>query len=748
MPELQATQRGGKGGIGSIGRGGGGGYQVVGWFYLADLLLAIGEGPIQGVACVYKNRSVVDFATMGITLFQGTDVQTNFSYIDTKYPGKGLAYRHTAYMGAPQYNLGESAALGSVNFEILGRYYGSSFNGLDADPALIIEDFLSNPICGANFPVDEISYGDLMGDTGDSSVQTYCTAMGIAMSPNLNQFEPANSVLERWLGIINTAPFVSQGKLRMVPYGDENVSGNGATWIAPIDVVADLSEDDFVLISDDQEPVEVHLVDPIALPSVLRAEVLERGTNATPNQYQPQTVEARDMGSIVGGPNRVASGDAMHEICDVQMGAMIVQTKLQRARYAQNRYTWYLDWSWVRLDPMDIVTLTSERIGFDKKKVRIREIESDDSGLLKLVAEEFIQGISTPGPNPSVGTIATMDNTSDPSDPVNYVLIYEPPSAYTNSRNGGIPQIWFGATGGIGSVPDENWGGAYVHASIDGGVTYTQIGKITAPIAHGTLTSNLALATGWDTTSTLAVDLSASGRPLDTITDGTAQAGGNLSLVGSELLTFATATLTGVNTYDVTRMSRGFYTTTAALHLSGADFAQLDNTVKLDLPTEYIGTPMKFKFQSFNKYGEAVQDISTCVAYDYTPTGIGNGGVQVTNSSQTITVPAGGSSFFSTLVIPANAILLAVKTENISAITGNPNLTGYKIDPEFESNGATNTPSGEFGSNTLANAAVVNTSTSSQQWQVNSRIKFTANGTPSPTFSTGSVKVTITYMVV
>lgn len=721
--------------------------QIVGWFYLADLLLAIGEGPIYDIGCVYKGQSVYTFSAMGLTLFKGTDTQAPFSYITSKFPGKSLAYRHTAYIGCPQYNLGESAALGSLNMEILGRYFGSSFNGEDADPALMITDFLTNPICGAQFPSSELSFSDLLGEDGDSSVQTYCTAMGIALSPNLNQFEPANSVLDRWLGLMNCAPFVSQGKLRIVPYGDENVTGNGVTWIAPIDVVADLDEDNFALLTDDQEPVEITLADPVTLPSVLRAEVLHRGENFTPNQYQPQIVEARDMGSIVGNPNRVASSDSMHEVCDIQMGAMIVQTKLQRARYLQNSLEFFLDWSWIDLDPMDIVSITSSRLGFSQKLVRIRKIESDDSGMLKFTAEEFIQGICTPGPNPSASTISTSGNTAVDAEPVNNVLIYEPPVGYTGPKNGGVAQIWFGATGGIGSTLDPNWGGCYVHGSLDGGVSYTQIGKIVAPMAHGILISSVPSVTGWDTTSTMSVDMASSGQELETITDISAQAGGNLALVNNELLCFSTATLIGTNQYAVTRMQRGFYGTTPASHSVGANFAQLDNTLKMNLPTDYIGKSMKFKFQSFNRYGEGLQDLATCVAYSYTPSGTGNGNMRLSTISETVTLSAGSTFATTTEKIPAGAILLAVKTENLSAISGNADLTGYSVDPSFEANGTPFVaPTYEFGLQNLVSGNIVNTAVASKQWQVDSTIRLTADGTPSPIFGSGSVKVTLTYL--
>ena len=69
-------------------------------------------------------------------------------------------------------------------------------------------------------------------------------------------------------------------------------------------------------------------------------------------------------------------------------------------------------------------------------------------------------------------------------------------------------------------------------------------------------------------------------------------------------------------------MQRGFAATGGAAHAIGASFARLDGAVvKIDLPSNWVGVPLYFKFQSFNVFGAGVQDLSTCVVYVYTPTG-------------------------------------------------------------------------------------------------------------------------------
>ena len=75
-------------------------------------------------------------------------------------------------------------------------------------------------------------------------------------------------------------------------------------------------------------------------------------------------------------------------------------------------------------------------------------------------------------------------------------------------------------------------------------------------------------------------------------------------------------------------MYRGLYGSAASAHGAGTPFALLANAnmFKFTLPTStsLIGQTVYFKFQSFNLYGSATQDISTCTAYPYTVTGLGS----------------------------------------------------------------------------------------------------------------------------
>jgi hypothetical protein len=684
---------GGKGGLFSS--------PTTGYNYSADVIMALCEGPISGIGYVWRDQSTYTLSALGLGLFEGTTPQTVWSYLATNYPTQALAYQGTAYVCAANYQLGGSADIGNHNFEVIGALAGTGINGIDADPSQVIYDFLTNAQYGAGFAAGSINLSTLYGAGGDASLQTYCTAMGIAISPLMSSPEQASSILTRWLQICNTAAVWSGGELKFIPYGDVAISsgnvvktlstpvpipaqksdgtypppavvvcaaanfvsdggvvytftGAALTYIgaaaptsagkygispagtylfhiadngSPVTITATvnnprtytpnltpvyaLTDFDFVDEDGKKDPVQAQRADPFSLPTIQRIECLSRS-----NQYGSTPVEARDQSQIELYGARVGSTIQAHEICDeIVIGPVVAQTILQRQLYVRTHFMFKLSWEYCLLDPMDIVAITDANLGLSAYPVRIVTIEEDDKGLLTVTAEELVAGVSTPGANPSNGATAYVLNPSAAAGAINPPLIYEPPPSLTNN----IAQVWVGASGAAGS----NWGGAFVWASVDNS-TYSQIGTISQPLRQGVLTANLASASGWDTTHTLALDMSESGGALTGTSAASAQAGATLSLVDGELLAYQNATLTGTNAYALTDLQRGLAGTLPAAHLTGAPFARLDSAVvSYDLPSTWIGVPLYFKFQSFNAFGAGLQDLSTCAAYSYTPSGAG-----------------------------------------------------------------------------------------------------------------------------
>jgi hypothetical protein len=215
IPQQSGGGGGGKGGI-----FGGGSGTTTGYNYSASVILALCEGPVIGINQIWRGQSTYTLAGLGLSLFPGTTPQTVWSYLATAYPSQALAYQGTAYVCAANYNLSDSATLDNHNFEVQSFRYGTGANGVDGDPALIVSDFLTNAQYGIGFPGGSIDATTLFGAGGDASFQTYCAAIGLALSPALTDQEQASSILGRWLELTNTAAVWSGGVLKLIPYGD------------------------------------------------------------------------------------------------------------------------------------------------------------------------------------------------------------------------------------------------------------------------------------------------------------------------------------------------------------------------------------------------------------------------------------------------------------------------------------------------------------------------------------------------
>ena len=160
---------------------------------------------------------------LGLGSFHGTTPQERLAVSWLRSTRTTLSpIRGRPIVWAGGYNLGDTASIGNHNFEIYGPLAGTGANGIDADPALVIQDFLTNAQYGCGFNPASIDGGSLFANP--DSFQAYCRAMGYAFSPALTSQEQASSILTRWLQIFSTAAVWSGGLLKFIPYGDTAIS--------------------------------------------------------------------------------------------------------------------------------------------------------------------------------------------------------------------------------------------------------------------------------------------------------------------------------------------------------------------------------------------------------------------------------------------------------------------------------------------------------------------------------------------
>lgn len=609
VPHYSST-RTGKGGIFSAGNSN----QLSGYTYQSALLLGLCEGPIKGLVTAYNGQSVSDPYDLVDGSLPGTSPQRPWSYLLARHPQRALGYGGTALAYAANFDLGSSASIGSLAFEVSARLSdGGAANGVDADPSAIIYDFLTNAQYGVGFPADSIDATSLFGGSGDGSYQTYCLAHGLALSPALIDQEAANAVLSRWLELTNATAVWSGGRLRILPFGDDSLSsvvagGATVTYQPSASILYDLNDDDFIGDAS-ADPLIVTRRDPYSAPNVVVLEVLDRA-----NQYSATSVEARDQGAVEQYGLRPATTLTAHEICDLSVAATAGQLVLQRGLYVRNTYAFKLSWLHCLLEPMDIVTLTDESLGLIRTPVRIVEIAEDHDGLLSVIAEEYPGQIGTAvASSPESAANEPLNRAVAPS-PVNVPFILEPPPELT----GGTAQIWLGLSGGTKGVVDPNWGGAVVFVSLDGS-SYTRVGTVSGATKQGRLAS--ALPPPGASSSDAQIDFSQSGATLGSSGDR------RMIAIESEIVGFNTATLTSTWTYSLGGLARRLYGLQGGGHAAGAPVLVLDSAVfTYNLPEAYIGHQLWLKFASFNIFGKSMQDLATCVAYPFTPLGGGRVG--------------------------------------------------------------------------------------------------------------------------
>lgn len=112
------TGSGGKGGLaGAAGKGSGNQYA-----YYADVILGVGEGPIQDFGQAWASKTPTTISALGLTAFLGAYPQAAWGYVTTNYPTEARPYTGLAYLAEASYQLGSAAELPQHTFEVYGFY--------------------------------------------------------------------------------------------------------------------------------------------------------------------------------------------------------------------------------------------------------------------------------------------------------------------------------------------------------------------------------------------------------------------------------------------------------------------------------------------------------------------------------------------------------------------------------------------------------------------------------------------------
>ena len=528
----------------------------------------------------------------------GATVTINYAAFNQSEPFQALGYTGLAYVAVANYQLGTSPHLSNHNLEVFGVYSNSVAGQKDADPSLVVAYLLTDPYNGAGFPSSRL--GDL------SNYQNYCLASNLLISPFYDQQQQAASMLTE-IAVATNSEFVwANGVLTLVPYGDQIVTANGKTYTPPSAPLYDLTDSDFIY-ADGSDPVQLSVRAQSDAINSVKIEIANRAI-----QYNPDPVEAKDQAAIDMFGLRQNSATQAHIFADKGMATTSAQLQLQRQQI-YNTYSFTVDQRYIRLDPMDLVTLTDSKMGLVRQWVRIKEIKENDDGTLSMLAEEYMQGTGSAATYSYQTAGGFLANYNASPGNVNPPMFLEPTAQLAEAL-----EVWCAASGG------PLWGGCDVYVSNDN-QTYANLGRINGPARMGLLSNSLATITPAptgqtiDSTNTLAVDITQSRAQLLSGTQQEALNYSTLCYVDGEYLSYQTAQLTAAGKYNLSYLVRGAYASPIGAHAAGTNFIRLDDGIfRIPFTQDKIGQTIFIKFLSFNLYGGGIQSLSDVTPASYT----------------------------------------------------------------------------------------------------------------------------------
>ena len=573
------------------GGGKGGASFVAGYSYTTSVQIGLCDNQIFDVLASWENKTKCPNPS-NVDTSIGMVGQSPWAYLTSRHPEAALSYPGLAWAAIANGNLGQTPSLPSMSFEVKTITAGAG-GSMDASPVDVVKDIMDS----SGFPADRI--GNL------SAYTDFVFSYGLFISPVIDQQQRAGDHLDKIFEMTCSAPFFSEGKLKVVPYGDTAKDGNGRSFLPDLSPSYSLTDDDFLAIEGEALPIRIVRKAPADQKNTLRIEYQDRAL-----EYNSNTVEVQDDAHAAQFGRRSAETRTYNAIKAQSVAQMVAWLQMQRGLYVCNTYEFKLGLRFCRLEPMDILSLTHAGLGLSAAPVRVLDVEDAPDGSITVTAEDFVQGAGLAPTVPSPPSSGYSTNANVPPGNAAAPVVFEPPLQLA-----GEPEIWLATSGGA------NYGGCDVWVSFDG-TTYKKIGTHAAKSRFGVTTAVFPAGADPDTTSTLSVDLTASGGILS---GGLAQdrdTFNTLCWVGGELVSYQTSTLVAAGCYNLTSLRRGAYGSPVSAHASGVPFVRLDSNVfRYPYDPSLVGKTIYLKLQAFNIFGAAYQDLAALSPVAYTVQG-------------------------------------------------------------------------------------------------------------------------------
>lgn len=565
---------------------------------------------------------------------------------EPSFPGAALGYSNTAYLLYYPMSLGESGTVPDITVEIKtpdsygGVYSSGPSQGkaiVDCNPVTCIMQVLTNPVWGLGnsmipFPasaIDNGSVGTWGGPAGTpgtrvsgSTAWNWFASNSFFISPLLDDQDSASSIIEKWLEAGQCAAFMSEGVLKLTPYGTQSTAGNGCTWVAPQAAVA--AFDDTCFISKDgEDPVKITRTPYADAYNEVQVNFYNRNA-----QYSNELIQEFDQASINRWGLRLEDPQDWNFIHTLDAATFAANMRVKRSVNVRNNYTFTVPFIYSYVECMDIVTISTTsswaaglnniNLGVVNLPVRVIKVVDDPEAGIELTCEDSLFSAGIPvlynkqisSGDPVVNAYTAPGNT--------IAVMFEAPSRLSGYTGN---EIWIGACG-----TTDQWGGCQIWASQDG-TKYANIGEITAQARIGTLASTFAAGSDPDTADNLVVNMVENTGGLDAGTSADADMGNTLCFVDGEIIAYSACALSGQNQYTMgTYIRRGLKNSPIESHLSGSLFLRLDTSIfKYKYDSTWAGQTIYLKFASFNIFNQMNQPLSTLTPVTFVVPGLGPG---------------------------------------------------------------------------------------------------------------------------
>lgn len=400
--------------------------------------------------------------------------------------------------------------------------------------------------CG--IPYDRIETDVLEGYVeGFSTTNTQSGAAAVETLGGLFLFDPSNY----------------DGMLHFIP------RGGGA--------VADIVTDD--LIDDGRDIEKLSRKDSITIPRVVHLEYYDTdGGLTTDKQTSDRTLdEGRNNAESVTQTTVIMRADDAAR-------AVVISHKIS-IEEQRGEIEFSLPVSWLQLTCADVITLNGARL-------RITEIEIDDGQQNYRAVYDRASAYQS--------TIAgvPIDPPSEPPELIISPSVIEIIDSHILASSDDQLGYYVAV-----SSETQDWRGASVELSKDGGANWIDSDSTTSNAIMGELSAPLAAHTHWyrDDTNTLTVELLREDMELlpATMTEMLNRA--NLAIVGDELINFSEADQVGSTTWELRGLLRGRKGSGAVSHAAGERFVLLDSFGVTFVPAELfeLGRALTFRVTSF-----------------------------------------------------------------------------------------------------------------------------------------------------